>query len=73
MISRGGMETFRKVQADLRATLDRCPWPDRSILEAEDLKFIRENLSPGGTADLLALCFMLHFLKEDEKDGLLDQ
>jgi len=27
--------------------------------------FVEKNLSPGGTADLLALTLMLHFLKEE--------
>ena len=34
-------------------------------LEALDRAFIQKNLSPGGTADLLALTFLLHFLKEE--------
>ena len=29
------------------------------------VQFIDENLSPGGSADLLGLCYLLHFLKED--------
>ena len=30
-------------------------------------QFIRRNISPGGTADLLAMVYLLHFMKEDAK------
>ena len=30
-----------------------------------DQDFISWNLSPGGSADLLALCYMICFLKEE--------
>lgn len=33
-----------------------------------DKQFIAENLSPGGSADLLALCYLIRFL---EQDGLM--
>ena len=54
-------------QADipLKALLETEPFPSRETLEKLDARFIRENLSPGGTADLLAMVYMLHFLKEE--------
>ena len=42
--------------------------PSRAEIEALDQKFISENLSPGGCADLLALTLLLHFMKEFENE-----
>ena len=66
MLARGGVETAREKSMRLRALLEETPRPDRAALEALDREYIRENLSPGGSADLLALCWLLHFLREDE-------
>ena len=35
----------------------------RSVLEALDADYISRHLSPGGSADLLAVCWMLHFCR----------
>lgn len=64
MISRGGIEVQREKAAQLQELLTDMPYPDRDILDALDQDYIRRNLSPGGSADLLALCWLLHFLKE---------
>ena len=40
----------------------------KETLEALDEVFIERNLSPGGTADLLAMVYMLHFLKEESHE-----
>ena len=45
--------------------LEKEPFPTKETLEHLDNAFIRDNLSPGGTADLLALTYLLHFLKEE--------
>lgn len=63
MLSRGGMALAQKKRAQLSDLLDENPWPDRAAVEALDRDYIRENLSPGGSADLLALCWLLHFLR----------
>ena len=36
----------------------------RDALERFDRELIAQNASPGGSADLLALCWLLHFLQE---------
>ena len=36
-----------------------------AALRALDDRFIAANLSPGGSADLLALCYLLHFFKTE--------
>ncbi len=64
MIARGGAEGQRKEAARLKNWLERCPYPDRRDISALDREYMQRNLSPGGSADLLALCYMLHFLKE---------
>ena len=65
MLSRGGYELAQEKSARLSAMLDADPYPDREKLEALDREYTQDNLSPGGSADLLALCWLLHFLKEE--------
>lgn len=38
--------------------------PTIEDVEALDCRFIKQNISPGGCADLLAITFMLYFLDE---------
>ena len=35
------------------------------MMEALALRFRELNLSPGGSADLLAICYLLHFMKTE--------
>ena len=65
LISRGGIDGQRRASAELRDLLRTDPYPDKAAAEALDRAYIAQNLSPGGGADLLALCFLLHFLRED--------
>ena len=65
MIHRGGYELAKETSEKLKAFLEKEPFPSKETLEALDAEFIEKNLSPGGTADLLALTYMLHFLKEE--------
>lgn len=37
----------------------------RYLKEQLDLEFIEKNLSPGGSADLLAVCYLLYFLETE--------
>ena len=64
LIARGGIAGQQAAAAELRALLKQNRFPDRAALEALDRTYIAGNLSPGGSADLLALCFLLRFLKE---------
>ncbi len=63
MLSRGGVETAQKKREQLLALLAESPYPDAGTLEELDQEYIAERLSPGGSADLLALCWLLHFLR----------
>lgn len=50
----------------MKELLVQTPYPDEAALVALDDQFIAENLSPGGSADLLALTYLLHFFKTEE-------
>ena len=65
MIHRGGYELAKKTAEKLRILLEKEPFPSKATLEALNEEFVQKNLSPGGTADLLAMVYMLHFLKEE--------
>ena len=65
MIHRGGYELAKKTAEEIGALLEKEPFPTKETLEKLDVELIRDNLSPGGTADLLALVSMLHFLNEE--------
>ena len=64
VISRVGIEGQKAASGALRVLLEKQPYPDRATLETLDRAYIAQNLSPGGCADLLAICWMLHFLRE---------
>ena len=65
MIHRGGHALAKETSDKLSILLETEPFPSRETLEVLDQEFIQKNLSPGGMADLLALAYMLHFLKEE--------
>lgn len=62
LISRSDLRTLREIQGRLQALLADDPYPDLSVIEELDREFIQRNLSPGGSADLLALTYFLLFL-----------
>lgn len=62
LIKRGGMETAQQIRQEIRVLLDAEPYPAPDKISALDGEFIKKNLSPGGSADLLALTYFLHFL-----------
>ncbi len=64
MVARGGMDVYRETAAALTRLLADEAYPGREMMERLDRAFIAKNLSPGGSADLLALCCFLHFLRE---------
>ncbi len=65
LIARSDLPTQREASRRARELLEHSPCPPREKIETLEQEFIRKNLSPGGSADLLALCWMLHFLKTD--------
>lgn len=65
MIARGGLSAQRETAAQISMLLEQEPYPCSRVLEAMDDRFIQKNLSPGGSADLLAVCYLLHFLRTE--------
>lgn len=64
MIHRGGYEGMLRARLEAKSALERDGFYSRRTLEELDAYFIENNLSPGGSADLLALTLLLFFLKE---------
>lgn len=64
MIARGGIEAYRQRSKQVLELLANNAYPEKAMVQALDREFIWANLSPGGSADLLALCYLLHFLKK---------
>ena len=62
MIARSNIDTQQRVVEEIRELLIADPYPDRRTLEDLNREFISLNLSPGGSADLLAICYLLYFL-----------
>lgn len=64
LIARGGRQKQLAATAQVEALLDHTPSPSEDAIIQLDRQFTKEGLSPGGSADLLGLCYLLHFLKE---------
>lgn len=65
LIARSDLATQQAVCKKVRSLLDATPFPDKDTLEKLDAEFIEANLSPGGSADLLAATYFLYFYKTD--------
>lgn len=65
IIARSSRERQLALVDELNALLAQTPYPDEAVLAALDDRFIAEHLSPGGSADLLALTYLLHFFRTD--------
>jgi len=61
-MARGGIDAQKQTAAEAEALFRR--FPDWEGVNQLDRALIARHLSPGGSADLLALCYLLHFLKE---------
>ena len=66
MIARSSRERQLAWVTRVKELLAQTPYPDEEALVELDDQFIAENLSPGGSADLLALTYLLHFFKTEE-------
>ena len=64
MITRGGFELYSNIKKCIGDMISSDALLSYEKLRELDQYFIEKNLSPGGSADLMALCWMLHFLKE---------
>lgn len=65
LIARSSLSVWQKTVDEIKDLLAGHPWPDRQTLCHLDQEFTEKNLSPGGSADLLAVCYLLYFLEND--------
>lgn len=63
LISRGSREGQLAQRKQIGELLADDPYPDEETLARLDREFTASHLSPGGSADLLALALYLHFVK----------
>ena len=68
LIHRGGYARQQQIAAQAQALLREQPFPDRETMEVWNARFVAENLSPGGCADLLSMTLMLYFLEEEANE-----
>ncbi len=64
LIKRGGMAAYGQIQAMLERFLQAQPFLPMEIIAQLDRAFIKQNLSPGGSADLLSATCFAYFLKQ---------
>lgn len=62
LIHRSDRQTQLEIKERVSQLLDKNPFPDLQTIEELDKEFIQKNLSPGGSADLLALTYFLFFI-----------
>lgn len=63
LLNRGGMDGWQWVKTRAAELLQTGVTAE--ALRELDREMIRRNLSPGGSADLLAVCYFLHFLQKE--------
>lgn len=69
LIHRGGLAAQRRVAERASALLAEQDFPSAEAAAALDAELIRDHLSPGGSADLLAMCFLLLFLEQEREQA----
>ncbi len=62
LIHRSDRETQLQVKEQITRLIQSNPYPTMDVIEHLDREFIDKNLSPGGSADLLAVTYFLHFI-----------
>ena len=62
LIHRSNRQTQLEIKAQIASLLNETPFPSLEKLAQLDEAFIQKNLSPGGSADLLAATYFLFFL-----------
>lgn len=65
VLHRGGMDMLEGMQAVAAGMLWQAPFPSKGSIASFDAYLVSRNLSPGGSADMLAMCYLLHFLREE--------
>ena len=62
LIRRSDRQTQLDIRRQIASLLADTPYPATDVIEQLDQQFIEKNLSPGGSADLLALTYFLYSL-----------
>jgi triphosphoribosyl-dephospho-CoA synthetase len=62
LIHRSDRQTQLEIRDRIARLVKENPFPDQEMILALDEEFIQRNLSPGGTADLLAMTYLLDAL-----------
>ena len=74
IVNRSSYHSMKKIQALLRETLNDPEFINKDpipYLESLDREFIKNNISPGGSADLLALTFFLYLFENSGLSSIL--
>ena len=66
LLHRSDPDTCNKTLEEIAALLAENPYPTQAQLQILDVDFIKKNLSPGGSADLLAMVYFLHLLVQNQ-------
>ncbi|MDO4582106.1 MAG: citrate lyase holo-[acyl-carrier protein] synthase [Bacillota bacterium] len=64
IFARGGRQAQQRITAQAAELARREPPPALAELTELNRQFIAERLSPGGSADLLAITFFVHFMQD---------
>jgi holo-ACP synthase/triphosphoribosyl-dephospho-CoA synthase len=65
LINRSNRQTQLAVRKQIEDLLKNDPFPPLAVIEDLDRVFIQRNLSPGGSADLLAMTYFLYSLSQN--------
>lgn len=68
LIHRSDRATQLQVKDQIADLIAVTPYPALDMIEQLDREFIDKNLSPGGSADLLAATYFLHFLTHQNQE-----
>jgi holo-ACP synthase/triphosphoribosyl-dephospho-CoA synthase len=71
LISRSDREIQQTTAQFVAELLKKDPYPRWETLADLDRQFIEKHLSPGGSADLLALTLFVHFLSQRNEEEIL--
>ena len=64
MIIRSDYDTVLRIQEKLKIFLETAGYREQlEMLPDLDAYFVKKNISPGGSADMLALTYFLYFLR----------
>lgn len=69
LMARSDRETQVNTARSVAKLIHDTPYPEKEVLEELDRAFTEVNLSPGGSADLLALTLFSHFLSRQREQG----